>query len=53
MSGSNKDIRDIPEAAFERIYTKYLSTIERPVPPVVHRQDRSIPGCIPPGDRKT
>jgi hypothetical protein len=40
-----KDIRDIPETELRELYFEYLNGLGRLVPPVCHRQDRSIPGA--------
>jgi hypothetical protein len=40
------DIKDISENEFTKLYAEYQATLDRPVPTVVHRQGRSIPGCV-------
>jgi hypothetical protein len=41
-----KDIKDISEKEFTKLYDAYQAAFDRPVPAVVHRQGRSIPGCV-------
>ncbi len=41
-----KDIQDVSEKELTKLYAEYLATLGRPVPAVVHRQGRSIPGCV-------
>ena len=41
-----KDIKDISEKELNKLYVEYESGLGRPVPAVVHRQDRNIPGCV-------
>ena len=42
----NQDIKDISEKEFAKLYAEYQATLDRPVPAVIHRQDRRIPGCV-------
>ena len=41
-----KDIKDIGEKELTKLYAEYQAALGRPVPAVVHRQGRSIPGCV-------
>ena len=41
-----QDIKDISEKEFTKLYAEYQAGLGRPVPVVVHRQDRRIPGCV-------
>ena len=41
-----KDIRDIGEKELIKLYAEYQEGLGRPVPAVIHRQGRSIPGCV-------
>ena len=41
-----KDIKDIGEKELAKLYAEYQAALGRPVPAVVHRQGRSIPGCV-------
>src|SRR5690348_3518933 len=41
-----KDIKDISEKELTKLYSEYQAGLGRPVPTVVHRQDRGIPGCV-------
>jgi hypothetical protein len=41
-----KDIKDISENELSKLYAEYQAALGRPVPAVVHRQGRSIPGCV-------
>ena len=41
-----KDIKDIGEKELTNLYAEYQAALGRPVPAVVHRQGRSIPGCV-------
>jgi hypothetical protein len=41
-----QNIKDIDEKEFTKLYAEYQNGLDRPVPAVVHRQDRSIPGCV-------
>ncbi|HEX3340029.1 MAG TPA: hypothetical protein VHT68_12760 [Pseudolabrys sp.] len=41
-----KDIKDISEKEFTKVYDEYQAGLGRPMPAVVHRQGRSIPGCV-------
>ena len=41
-----KDIKDIGEKELTKLYAEYQAGLGRPVPAVVHRQGRSIPGCV-------
>ena len=41
-----KDIKDISEKELTKLYAEYQAALGRPVPAVVHRQGRSIPGCV-------
>jgi hypothetical protein len=41
-----KDIKDISEKELTKLYDEYQAALGRPVPAVVHRQGRSIPGCV-------
>lgn len=41
-----QDIKDIDEKEFAKLYTEYRAALGRPVPAVVHRHDRRIPGCV-------
>ena len=42
----NQDIKDIGEKEFTKLYAEYQAGLDRPVPVVVHRQDRRIPSCV-------
>jgi hypothetical protein len=42
----NQDIKDLSEKEFAKLYAEYQATLDRPVPAVVHRQNRGIPGCV-------
>ena len=41
-----QDIKDISEKELTKLYSEYQAGLDRPVPAVVHRQDRRIPGCV-------
>jgi len=41
-----KDIKDIDEKELAKLYSEYQAALGRPVPAVVHRQGRHIPGCV-------
>ena len=41
-----QDIKDISEKELTKLYAEYQAGLDRPVPAVVHRQDRRIPGCV-------
>jgi hypothetical protein len=41
-----QDIKDISEKELTELYAKYQAGLDRSVPAVIHRQDRSIPGCV-------
>lgn len=41
-----KDIKDISETELKKLYAEYEARLGRPVPTVLHRQGRDIPGCI-------
>ena len=41
-----KDIKDISEKEFTKVYDEYQAALGRPMPAVVHRQGRNIPGCV-------
>jgi hypothetical protein len=41
-----KDIQDISEKELTKVYAEYQEGLGRPVAAVVHRQGRSIPGCV-------
>jgi hypothetical protein len=41
-----KDISDISEKELTKLYAEYQAGLNRPVPTVVHRQGRHIPGCV-------
>jgi hypothetical protein len=41
-----KDLQDVSEKELTKLYAEYLATLGRPVAAVIHRQDRSIPGCV-------
>jgi hypothetical protein len=41
-----KEIQDISEKELTKLYAEYQATLGRPVSDVVHRQGRSIPGCV-------
>jgi len=41
-----KLLQDVSEKEFTKLYAEYQETLGRPVPAVVHRQGRSIPGCV-------
>ena len=41
-----KDIKDIDENELTKLYSEYKAELGRPVPAVVHRQGRRIPGCV-------
>ncbi len=41
-----KDIQDVSEKELAKLYADYQATLGRPVAAVVHRQGRSIPGCV-------
>ena len=41
-----QDIKDISEKELTKLYAEYQAGLGRPVPAVVHRQGRSIPGCV-------
>jgi hypothetical protein len=45
-SKMTKDIKDISEKEFTKVYDEYQAGLGRPMPAVVHRQGRSIPGCV-------
>ncbi len=42
----NQDVRDIDETELTKLYSEYTAGLSRPVPAVVHRQGRRIPGCV-------
>jgi hypothetical protein len=42
----SQDIKDISEKEFTKFYSEYQAGLGRPVPAVVHRQGRPIPGCV-------
>jgi len=42
----NQDIKDLSEKEFAKLYAEYQATLDRPVPAVVHRQNRGIPRCV-------
>ena len=37
---------NIREKELTKLYAEYQAELGRPVPAVVHRQGRSIPGCV-------
>jgi hypothetical protein len=39
-----QDIKDISEKELTKLYSEYQAGLGRPVPAVVHRQGRRIPG---------
>ena len=41
-----KEIQDISEKELTKLYAEYQAGLDRPVPAVIHRQDRRIPGCV-------
>jgi len=41
-----QDIKDISEKELTKLYSEYQAELGRPVPAVVHRQGRHIPGCV-------
>ena len=41
-----QDIKDISEKELTKLYSEYQAELGRPVPAVVHRQGRRIPGCV-------
>jgi hypothetical protein len=41
-----QDIRDLDEKELTKLYSEYKAGLSRPVPDVVHRQGRRIPGCV-------
>jgi hypothetical protein len=41
-----QDIKDISEKELAKLYSEYEAGLGRPVPVVVHRQDRRIPDCV-------
>jgi hypothetical protein len=41
-----KDIKDISEKEVTKVYDEYQAALGRPMPAVVHRQGRNIPGCV-------
>jgi len=41
-----QDIRDTSETELTKLYSEYKAGLNRPVPAVVHRQGRRIPGCV-------
>ncbi|HET7165499.1 MAG TPA: hypothetical protein VFI94_10175 [Pseudolabrys sp.] len=41
-----KDIKNIGEKELMKLYAEYQEGLGRPVPAVIHRQGRSIPGCV-------
>lgn len=41
-----QDIKDISEKELTKLYSEYQAGLGRPVPAVVHRQGRHIPGCV-------
>lgn len=41
-----KDIKDVDEKELTKLYAEYQAGLDRPVPVVVHRQGRRIPGCV-------
>ncbi|MGA8974575.1 MAG: hypothetical protein WB496_15570 [Pseudolabrys sp.] len=41
-----QDIKDISEKELTKLYSEYQAGLDRPVPAVVHRQGRRIPGCV-------
>lgn len=41
-----QDIRDISEKELAKLYSEYQAGLGRPVPAVVHRQGRRVPGCV-------
>jgi hypothetical protein len=41
-----QDVKDISERELTKLYSEYQAGLGRPVPAVVHRQDRGIPGCV-------
>ena len=40
-----QDIKDMDEKELAKLYSEYQAGLGRPVPTVVHRQGRRIPGC--------
>jgi hypothetical protein len=42
----NQDIKDISEKEFTKLYSEYQAGLGRPVPTVIHREGRRIPGCV-------
>ena len=43
---TKQDIKDISEKELTKLYSEYQAGLDRPVPAVVHRQGRRIPGCV-------
>jgi hypothetical protein len=41
-----QDIKDISEKELTKLYSEYQAALGRPMPAVVHRQGRGIPGCV-------
>jgi hypothetical protein len=41
-----KDTPDFSEKELAKLHAEYQATLGRPVSAVVHRQNRSIPGCV-------
>jgi len=41
-----QDIKDISEKELTKLYSEYLAGLGRPVPTVIHREGRRIPGCV-------
>ena len=46
MKKDISDISDISEKELTKLYSEYQAGLDRPVPTVVHRQGRRIPGCV-------
>ena len=41
-----QDIKDISEKELMKLYSEYQAGLGRPVPTVIHREGRRIPGCV-------
>jgi hypothetical protein len=41
-----KDTPDFSEKELAKLHAEYQATLGRPAPAVIHRQGRSIPGCV-------
>ena len=41
-----QDTKDIGKKELTKLYAEYQAGLDRPVPAVVHRNGRRIPGCV-------